>query len=940
MGGGKHMFRKAFMVMLLSAWLLLAMATPAAMAAEGGGLTYNGVSYNDLQSVSEAVTNAQDTNAVVYVSALITLSSDESDANYYGYLNNANITWTRASGFTGSNVAGSGANGTMFLIDDKDAAVTLSDAHINGGWKDADGTIQIKAYGAAIYIKAGNLEITDSTVIENNGNYNTKNSFGGGIFISAITTLGIPAPTFKMSGGTVQNNYCSYYGGGIYATGNGDDSCSALEFTGGTITGNTAAWHGGGIYCASRSLKMETGNTTVTYNKALVGGGIYLACNDTAAKNGGTESFIYSATISHNSACSESILDIGCGYYNEKFASFYRGGGIYVSHNATLHMKNVYGTYNKSHNDGTVYYSTEDGATIEKPESGTAYYRVEASAAVISCPTGAVAVYDEDGALFVDNYYSGGYGEAADFAVISDGTQGIGLSYLSDIAPGGGKITVMDWIQGVETEDQPEADPDYYQYTYDTLSVESIASDQTKTLAASTAARDGVIMQYNESDYGGSAIATNGTLTFGTEMATLSVVKVWDDDGDGVMSEEEKAAHEKDSVVVQLAYNNYDSEGNATVFKISESTMADAVQVLDADNNWSYTWKALGTTQDWTVVEANVPGYTSSFVKSKAEDPKFDYYWVGTLINTYTGNNTSKLTISKTYQADASQEFDFYIKLKNEQWNGDYAFSYYLTDADGTVSDLEFVTDMDSDYQSKVNLRSVAAELAYVYEKTGSGTNELILVFVDIDGNESYYRLLSDSDGSNGLISATNKSSIGGAERICDFTEMEGSIRSIMISKRANGTLSYFAVVTNPDRTTTYIQLETSGVSGDTTADQLVSIMPLTSGQSITIVGIPVGTSYMVAEGERENYHITINGTDSADGIASGIIREEGSSIRLDYVNEKKAADTDETETEVPNTGDTSRLALWIGLMGLSCGGLIVLFLLSRKRYCGDRRDR
>lgn len=46
----------------------------------------------------------------------------------------------------------------------------------------------------------------------------------------------------------------------------------------------------------------------------------------------------------------------------------------------------------------------------------------------------------------------------------------------------------------------------------------------------------------------------------------------------------------------------------------------------------------------------------------------------------------------------------------------------------------------------------------------------------------------------------------------------------------------------------------------------------------------------------------------------------------------------DKPISNVPQTGDTSNLALWIVLMAVSIGGLGTLFLFSRKRICHGKR--
>ena len=96
--------------------------------------------------------------------------------------------------------------------------------------------------------------------------YNACNGMGGGIYLSGSGY--VDSDFFTMTGGLIQGNYASRYGGGIGI------SRGAAEITGGTITGNTAEDFGGGIRAGSSSLTIGTnvnfsGNTSQTAGSDL-----------------------------------------------------------------------------------------------------------------------------------------------------------------------------------------------------------------------------------------------------------------------------------------------------------------------------------------------------------------------------------------------------------------------------------------------------------------------------------------------------------------------------------------------------------------------------------------------------------------------------------------------------------------------------------------------
>ena len=86
----------------------------------------------------------------------------------------------------------------------------------------------------------------------------------------------------------------------------------------------------------------------------------------------------------------------------------------------------------------------------------------------------------------------------------------------------------------------------------------------------------------------------------------------------------------------------------------------------------------------------------------------------------------------------------------------------------------------------------------------------------------------------------------------------------------------------------------------------------LRHGESLVIQGIPVGTSYTVAETDSRGYTVSARG-------ASGEVTAGNN--RVEFVN---------TKSSIPMTGDRG-MPLWTALCLLSAGGMAGVFLLMRR---------
>lgn len=237
-------------------------------------------------------------------------------------------------------------DGCLYLNDSRiNLTVDLNGFTISRGLNSEN----IKGYGQAFYVKAGNLTIMDSvgtgkitgcfsedyggaiylcgsSVLTLNGGSITGNfaeEYGGGVYLEDDAT-------FIMNGGSISNNrtrrggpYTNYAGGGIYAE---DDTVFTMN--GGSISGNYSQF-GGGIFADNSSVVTINGGMISNNDVDLSGGGIYGNDNATVIINGGT--------ITGNTA------GYGSGIYWASGEELYLNGGAIVNNRATDH-ENVRGS--------------------------------------------------------------------------------------------------------------------------------------------------------------------------------------------------------------------------------------------------------------------------------------------------------------------------------------------------------------------------------------------------------------------------------------------------------------------------------------------------------------------------------------------------------------------------------------------------------------------
>ena len=137
---------------------------------------------------------------------------------------------------------------------------------------------------------------------------------------------------------------------------------------------------------------------------------------------------------------------------------------------------------------------------------------------------------------------------------------------------------------------------------------------------------------------------------------------------------------------------------------------------------------------------------------------------------------------------------------------------------------------------------------------------------------------------------------------------------SLTVKKNVTGNLAdkeqyfNFTITFNAEGSYSYTGSKSGTIkSGDT--------VQLKHGESITISGLPVGTTYEVTESGNDGYKVYSSGD-------KGTIAANATSTAA-FTNSKSS---------VPQTGDDSNLLLWLGIAGVSGLGMLLTTILGKKR--------
>lgn len=254
---------------------------------------------------------------------------------------------------------------------------------------------------------------------------------------------------------------------------------------------------------------------------------------------------------------------------------------------------------------------------------------------------------------------------------------------------------------------------------------------------------------------------------------------------------------------------------------------------------------------------------------------------------TNTRDTYGDLVVTKTVAGNAAsqtKEFTFTVTLSD-------------TTINGTFGDMTFANGVAT-FTLKNGESKTASDLPHgiTYEVTEADYT-----------NDGY---VTTSTGASGTI-------VGNSELTAAFTNTRNvtpQYGSLTVKKTVNGDLAdkeqyfNFTITFDAEGSYSYTGSKSGTIkSGDT--------VQLKHGESITISGLPDGTTYSVTESGNEGYSVYANGDKGT--IAA---------------NENSTAAFTNTKSSVPQTGDDSNLLLWFSLMCVSGLGILLSVLQGRKR--------
>ena len=283
----------------------------------------------------------------------------------------------------------------------------------------------------------------------------------------------------------------------------------------------------------------------------------------------------------------------------------------------------------------------------------------------------------------------------------------------------------------------------------------------------------------------------------------------------------------------------------------------------------------------YTVAESGNDGYVTTSTGESGTITE-DVAAVAAFVNT---RNVGGLTVTKTVAGNGGEtdkEFAFTVTLSDVSINGAY----------GRMNFQNGVASFKLKHGDSITAQFLPIGVTYtVKEEAASG-------------------YATTSTGATGTINANSMA-------IAAFVNTRNA-GSLTVSKTVKGT----AGETDKAFSFTVMLSDTglSGTYGDMIFKDGVASFKLKHGESKTAAGLPAGVRYSVIELEANQ-----NGYTTTTMGERGDIENAANSAAI-FINVKDA------EPEVPQTGDNSRLGLWIALMLASILGLCASFAAYRKK--------
>jgi LPXTG-motif cell wall-anchored protein len=357
------------------------------------------------------------------------------------------------------------------------------------------------------------------------------------------------------------------------------------------------------------------------------------------------------------------------------------------------------------------------------------------------------------------------------------------------------------------------------------------------------------------------------------------------------------------SEVIAAFTNTRNAEGSLTIYKILEGNDVDTTKEFEftitlSDTNINATFSELdfingvatftlkgGTSKvieelpngiGYTIIEVDYTGDGYTTIKT-GDVGTISETVSGAAVFTNTRNTYGDLRVTKTLAgnaADTTKEFVFTITLSDNTVNGIYGGMTFNSGVSTHILKAgEWVT--------AVGL-----------------PNGITYTVTEDDYSADGY--VTTKTGDTGTIT-------GGKLALAEFTNTRNAYSKLSIRKTVTGdkgeTDKYFTFTINFDAEGSY---EYTGSNSGTISNG--GEIQLKDGEEITIHDLPVGTTYSVTESDNDSYKVTATGD-------SGVIEENVIALAHFTNNREK----------LPSTGDNTNIYLWIGIMGLSLLGIVVM---------------
>lgn len=345
---------------------------------------------------------------------------------------------------------------------------------------------------------------------------------------------------------------------------------------------------------------------------------------------------------------------------------------------------------------------------------------------------------------------------------------------------------------------------------------------------------------------------------------------------------------------------------------------------------------------EYTLTEKTAPaGYQLSNVKWVIKigrlntlDPALTKFWINgsevTSVRSYDGKPYAELTVVNEAQTSASLKLDAVKTVNGEAPLPSEIFSFELVEVDAAG-------------------RVIAGGYTETVQNNGAAISFGKIDYTDKDAGKTYYYKISEKytflngytiDNTSYTVKATvirdNAGQLKITQTVTKNMEAAPLPDSMVFANRRDnqilrGSLTINKTVTGSggDRMKDFTFTVTFSDNGayNYTGSKTGSIksggsITLSHGQSVTIIGLPVGTSYTVAETESGKDGYITSSTGSSGKIIDG-------AVTASFINNRS-----HTKDKIPQTGDRSSFLLCLSLLVLSGAGLL-LTVASYKRRRG-----